>query len=339
MTQTTADDDAASARAAEQARLRKERREAKIRAGGASRLNKISGLGGGVQRDPPPPAASAPAPATKVTKPMASPEAHADPEEVFISDHFYQPQTTARIPPVGGPGDNLSSEAQLQQMMMGFEGSPGVGGGGMPGAGGLGNGIDEDPMMKMMMQIMGGGGPGGMGGDMPFPFPPPKAGGGANPFANMAGFPGMPGEQQQVLPDRYASLWRLLHTAVALGLGLYIALWTTFSGTKLERDRRTVTKALGDDGVEVQAHESAMKLFWAFATAEAVLLTTRFFMDRGRRALPAGSGVLGMAMGFIPQPFKGYLDIALRYGQIFSTVKADILVCLFVLGACSWVRS
>jgi len=36
--------------AAEQARLRKERREAKIRAGGSARLNKITGLGGGVQR-------------------------------------------------------------------------------------------------------------------------------------------------------------------------------------------------------------------------------------------------------------------------------------------------
>jgi len=36
--------------AAEQARIRKERREAKIRAGGSARLNKITGLGGGLQR-------------------------------------------------------------------------------------------------------------------------------------------------------------------------------------------------------------------------------------------------------------------------------------------------
>jgi GAF domain-containing protein len=50
MTESTDDAAAASARALEQARLRKERREAKIRAGGASRLNKITGLGGGVQR-------------------------------------------------------------------------------------------------------------------------------------------------------------------------------------------------------------------------------------------------------------------------------------------------
>lgn len=38
--------DAAAQRAAEQARLRKERREAKIKAGGSARLNKITGMGG-----------------------------------------------------------------------------------------------------------------------------------------------------------------------------------------------------------------------------------------------------------------------------------------------------
>jgi hypothetical protein len=39
-----------SSNAADQARIRKERREAKIRAGGSARLNKITGLGGGLQR-------------------------------------------------------------------------------------------------------------------------------------------------------------------------------------------------------------------------------------------------------------------------------------------------
>lgn len=51
MTESTqSPEDAAAARAAEQVRLRKERREAKIKAGAASRLNKITGLGGGIQR-------------------------------------------------------------------------------------------------------------------------------------------------------------------------------------------------------------------------------------------------------------------------------------------------
>lgn len=47
MTETTqSPEDAAAQRAAEQARLRKERREAKLKAGGSARLNKITGLGG-----------------------------------------------------------------------------------------------------------------------------------------------------------------------------------------------------------------------------------------------------------------------------------------------------
>jgi hypothetical protein len=47
MTETTqSPGDAAAQRAAEQARLRKERREAKLKAGGSARLNKITGLGG-----------------------------------------------------------------------------------------------------------------------------------------------------------------------------------------------------------------------------------------------------------------------------------------------------
>lgn len=51
MTETTDNSAAAAEARAEQARLaRKERREAKIRAGGTSRLNKISGVGGGLQR-------------------------------------------------------------------------------------------------------------------------------------------------------------------------------------------------------------------------------------------------------------------------------------------------
>lgn len=50
MTELTPEEEAASARAAEQARLRKARREAKIKAGAASRLNTITGLGGGIQR-------------------------------------------------------------------------------------------------------------------------------------------------------------------------------------------------------------------------------------------------------------------------------------------------
>lgn len=221
------------------------------------------------------------------------------------------------------------------------------GGPGGPGA--------EDPMMQMMMNMLGGGAGGAPGaGGMPG-FP--GMGGG---FPGMGGMMppgmggGMPGQQgvppTMTVPDRYSSLWRLLHTAVALGLGLYIAVWTTFSGSKVDRDSKNILTGnkhhhIGEgDQVAVGFDtDSARRFFYAFATAEALLLTTRFMLEKGLGRSPVGGafggGILGMAAGFLPQPWKGYLEIALRYGQIFSTVKADILVCIFVLGVCSWWRS
>ncbi|KAK3321183.1 hypothetical protein B0T19DRAFT_260637 [Cercophora scortea] len=328
---------AAEARALEQARIRKERREAKIRAGGASRLNKISGLGGGLQREAPP--QPPPPQPTETTSPNSAAAAaasrqqqqqtHADPEEVDISEHYYQPQPTSRLPPFFPPQQQQQqqpldpgtmSEAQLRQMMLGLD-MPGLSAPGFDGS------EMEDPMMKMMMQMMGGGGNGTGAGAPPFPFPfPPNAGAAGNTP-----------QQTPLLPNRYASLWRLLHTAVALGLGLYIALWTTFSGSKLERDGATSTS---NTFAEKETHESAKHFFWAFATAEAVLLTSRFFLDRRRAAAdPMGGGVLGLVVGFLPPKVKSYVEIAMTYGQIFSTVKADVLVCIFVLGVCSWART
>lgn len=167
---------------------------------------------------------------------------------------------------------------------------------------------------------------------------------------------GMPGMGQQgvppamAVPDRYSSLWRLLHTAVALGLGVYIAVWTSFSGSKVDRDSKNILTGnkhhhtgAGDHVAVGFDTDSARRFFYAFATAEALLLTTRFMLEKGLGRSPVGGafggGMLGMAAGFLPQPWKGYLEIGLRYGQIFSTVKADILVCIFVLGVCSWWRS
>ncbi|GKT46938.1 uncharacterized protein ColSpa_07119 [Colletotrichum spaethianum] len=106
-------EDAAAQRAAEQVRLRKAKREAKIRAGGASRLNKITGLGGGFQR--------APSATSGLPKPNSSPE-HADPEEIDISQHYYEPAATPRPSATGPPLDpNAMTEDQLRQMMLGFD--------------------------------------------------------------------------------------------------------------------------------------------------------------------------------------------------------------------------
>jgi hypothetical protein len=184
------------------------------------------------------------------------------------------------------------------------------------------------------------------GGPMPSGPAPPNpfaaAAGTDDPFAALLsqfgagvagpGFGGLPNMQAQQQPEQaepnpYAYIWRVVHAVFALGLGLYIALGTTFRGTKPERDLAATLYTPEDD---------RRNFIWVFATAEALLLTARFFMDRGRSG---PTGVVGMVVGFLPEPFKGYLSVVLRYGQIFSTVRSDILVCVFVLGVCSWIRS
>ncbi|EOO00396.1 putative sad1 interacting factor 1 protein [Phaeoacremonium minimum UCRPA7] len=328
----TTPEDAAAARAAEQARIRKERREAKIRAGGSARLNKITGLGGGIQRDPPSTPPSQPQPTSEAAGDSAAgtPQ-HADPDEVDISQHYYTPRATSRSPAAATPPLDQSNitEAQMREMMLGFE-RPGANPFFDPAMGGAtgGAGAEEDPMMKLLSQMMSGagGGPGGAGG----PF------GAGNPFAQAGAFGAAPGQPAApATPDRYASIWRLVHFVIALGLGLYIAVFTTFSGTKIERERAAFESTTA--GIRHEDEDSVRRyFFWAFATAETVLLTSRFFLDRGR-APP--SGMLWTIAGFLPEPFKGYLGIGLRYSQIFSTVRSDMLVCVFVLGVCHLLRA
>ncbi|RYP45356.1 hypothetical protein DL768_008293 [Monosporascus sp. mg162] len=319
-------EDAAAARAAEQARLRKERREAKIRAGGAARLNKITGLGGGIQRDPPPPQPPSPSSTPPSSQPTATPAAqsHDDPAEVDISKHYHEPRTMPRQP---ADPSNIS-EAQLRQMMLGLDQpSQNPLAGAQPPAPGMG-GMEEDPMMKMLSQMMSGGGmPGG------------SPGGGANPFAGTGmeslfagGNPMQQAQQQAAPPNKAANLWRILHAIFALGLGLYVALSTTFTGTKTERDDSTIASSGETDDIE----RTRASFFYIFTSVEAVLLTTQYFLDRNRSP---PSGMLWSFSGFLPEPFGGYLKHALRYLQIFTTVRGDALVCVFVLGVCCWLRS
>ncbi|KAF4975607.1 hypothetical protein FZEAL_7637 [Fusarium zealandicum] len=193
---------------------------------------------------------------------------------------------------------------------------------GTPGAA---DNLDEDPMMKMMSQFMSGAG-----------FPP----GTAPPFPGM---PGMAPQQTAVRSSATTNLWRILHALVALGLGLYIVILTPFTGSKVERERAALAgtspadplTAAAQPELETELEHRKHLFFWTFATAETLLLTTRFFLDK--RGNPP-TGVVGTVLGFVPQPAKGYIEIVLRYAQIFTTVRSDILACVFVLGAVSWFK-
>ena len=189
---------------------------------------------------------------------------------------------------------------------------------GFPGMEGMEGPSSDDPMLKLLQQMMGGiggmpgaGGPGGIPGMSPM---------------------NMPGQEAPAMGDPYAYLWRIIHAIFAIGLGLYIALTTNFTGTKLARDMSALTNTTS--GTELE--ESSVRFFYVFATAEVVLQTFRFYVEKGA---VQPSGVLGMIMGFLPQPWKGYLALMMRYGRIWTTTSVDALVCVFVLGMCSWLRA
>ncbi|QSZ33094.1 hypothetical protein DSL72_002679 [Monilinia vaccinii-corymbosi] len=303
-----------------QARIRKEKREAKIRDGGNARLNKIIGLGGGLSRD------EAPSPSPAQAQAASNAKDHADPEEVDISNHYYEPQSRTPLPrsQSNGRAQEQINDDQLRQMMLGMDpgslgGEPGenpFGGApgqnpfaGFPGMGPLGEEGAGDPTMEVLQQMMR-----GMGG------PPGEGQGGISDM-------GMQGQAEAAAADPYAYIWRVVHAAFALSLGLYIALTTSFTGTKYARE----ASALTNNGLNADS----VHFFWIFATAEVVLLTSRFYLEKGN-ALPAG--MMGTVMGFLPEPWKGYLGAVLRYQRIWGTVSGDAMVCVFVLGACAWVR-
>lgn len=163
----------------------------------------------------------------------------------------------------------------------------------------------EDPMMRMMQQMLGAAGGGGEGGN-----------GGLPP-----GLASMFGGQQQPEPDtKINNIWRIIHAAFSLLLGLYATRSFTFTGSKLGR-------------AQVYGDSPAPKLFWIFATAELVLQTSRYYIDAGK--LPA-SGILGGLGQMLPEPYANYLRIFSRYSIIYTTIVSDAMVIVFVLGCMAW---
>lgn len=186
-------------------------------------------------------------------------------------------------------------------------------------------------MKRILQQLMGGGMPlgggGGGGGEMG-DLPPGLAamlGGGEG------GIDGRRGEQVQGRKgDGYAYVWKIVHALVALALGVYLTCVTAFSGARFSRGADGVqgVGGNGDGGAGVRFF-----FFWAFATAELGLQSTRFFLERGK---VEPGGWMGTIMAVLPQPWKGWLSLVARYSGIFNTVVEDAMVVVFVLGCVAW---
>ena len=299
-------DSPAESKAQRDARLRRERRNAKIQSEGSSRLSKITSLSGRpqaaeaeLQRTPPTRGGTNQSPHRKPqtqndsARPQASGGAETpDPDEVDISSMFQRPTNGGE----GMPDQQemfrriLRASGDNQQQQQGGE--------------------EEDPMMRMVQQMMGG--MSGEGGEMPNGLPPGLANI-FNPQQDAA-----QGGQAQAGNADY--IWRIVHSLTALLIALYAVTTLSFTGSSLSRS-------------EYVSDPVGPRLFYLFATAEVVLQTTRYFIDKGR--LPP-SGLLGKIVQFLPEPWAGYVRVVNRYGVMYTTVVSDALLVVFVLGVVAW---
>lgn len=242
-------------------------------------------------------AASAPSPPSQPISRVDTP----DPDIQDISEHHYIPRTTPRPPISSTPSGRGTPNAGMNMMDM-F---------GAPPAGGMDG--NEDPMMKLMQQMMG-----GASGEGNSQFPP----GLAEMFSGTTG--GMPGQPQQQAASSSAYLWRIVHAIFSLSLALYVVLTTPFTGTKAARSASVYS---------LEGENFGQRLFYLFATVEVVLQSSRYFLEKGQLA---PSGIMGTLAQFLPMPYAGWIKVAGRYGVIYTTVVADAMVVVFVLGAMAW---
>lgn len=137
--------------------------------------------------------------------------------------------------------------------------------------------------------------------------------------------PGMPGQPQQAALSSSAYLWRIVHAIFSLTLAMYVVLTTPFTGTK--EARYASVYSLEDE------QRFRQRLFYLFATVEVVLQSSRYFIEKGQIA---PSGIMGTLAQFLPMPYAGWIKVVGRYGVIYTTLVADAMLVVFVLGAMAW---
>jgi hypothetical protein len=185
---------------------------------------------------------------------------------------------------------------------------------GQPGGNMSGQAINQDPMMQMLQQMMGGipGGPGRQG----------AAGGGAGGLPpGLAEMLGGAGAAQAAPALSSTYIWKIVHFLAAFSLAIYITMTIPFTGSKADRF------------LDPSLREQNVRLFWYFATAELGLQSTRYFLEQGQE--PQG-GIIATVAGFLPMPYRGYLQLIMRYSSIYTTIVQDAMVILFVLGCVAW---
>lgn len=283
-----------------QARLRREKRQKKMEEQGEDRLAKIKALNGGIA----PPDEVLGGPASPAAQPHSASVAD-DPDEVDISQNASGYGTPSRQN-AGSNQDPLATamfQMQQNQQQQGGEGS-----------------AEQDPMVQMMQQLSG-----LMGGNPQDPnAPPPDL---PFPLKMMMGGGGQGTKEEAPPATGSAYLWRIVHAVFAFVLATYIALTSTFNGTKLGRSQSVYTEQSG--------YGLGPRLFLIFCTAELVLQSSRYFVEKGQLQ---GNRILAKIAnsGFVPEPWAGYVRAVGRYQGIYETIVADAMVIVFVFGMLAW---
>ncbi|RKF78069.1 hypothetical protein GcM1_214030 [Golovinomyces cichoracearum] len=295
----------------EQARIRKERREAKIRAGGAARINKITGLGGGLKK-------------AEDSNPTKHSILHPDPEEDDISKYNNVPANfqNRREENSSSISSFLNSEDALRSLMPEFNAMntslPNDYNHFLASSNGMspmdGTALPENPIMKVLQQAMG-----------------------SVPTEGPRGLPTMPdlsSQESATNINPHTRLWRIIHALCAIAISTYIALTTKFTGTRFERENSTFehSNVYGEQTLNL----SSFYFFYLFLTVEVVLLSSRYYFDRENTV---SGGIMDMLTRFLQEPIRGYFLLAMRYLAILTTVGRDAMVCVFVLGSFSWWKS
>ncbi|KAL8797225.1 MAG: hypothetical protein Q9195_000692 [Heterodermia aff. obscurata] len=306
-----------------QARLRRERREAKIKAGGSSRLDKITQLSGRPAETP-----SNDPPFNPTALPAHEDATTPDPEEIDITCHPY----TSRSPPKkhSRQSTEAPTEADVRALLRSGALQPRA-----EASLGRSQQQEDDPMMRLFQQLMG-----GIGGD------PGSEGDGGLPSGLAAMLNGgagdMDGMRQQQQGASSAAvnsssyIWRMLHALYAMILGIYLVSHSSFvaSSARLTASQPAGSSPASSVSSVVEADHPAVNMFWIFATAELVLQGSRLYLDE-RNDWRQG-GWLQIIGGFLPEPWKGRVRLVGHYSGIWNTVVEDGMVIVFMLGIMGW---
>ena len=336
--------DASESPTQKQARLRRERREAKIKAGGSSRLDKITQLSG---RPAEPRTAFLnalksstheklinEALSTQASLPIQDIASTLDPEEIDITHHPYTSRSlannTANHSSSGPPDTDIRALLRSESSPRGVGTAPGQS-----------QEQDDDPMMRLLHQMMGGiaGEPGvELDGRLKKKKNDMLSSTGGGGSASMPGI-GSPGQQQgaSVVANKSAYVWRILHALSALMLGIYLVSHASFTSSS----RLTPGRSIGQPPTSpvsgtVETDQPVTNMFWIFATAELVLQGSRFVLEQGKDC--SQGGWLHLIGGVLPEPWRGWARLTEQYSGIWKTLAEDAMVVVFVLGIVGWWR-